>query len=398
MIHHCDSHTVALLANDKVVTQTTNPCSTIGWLDLAVDCSRIRTCAYSRELAVLMLDNRVLITHKAKLPLIDITPIIKGLVGDASIRDIHLASSALVFTAGHHLGAVCISRKAYKTKISAGTHLVFEHEIDLAVFDNSMLALVRTVDNKLHLINSRSWANNKLHWPLREIAFHDTENISEMLYVGGYFTLLTCDGRVYVYNCHLDTGLAEPFEQLRIPTDESVVKIVNSYGSVVYLTDRGNCYYMNLYWGELYIRRPRSLQALQGLFVENVFWLDDCESVGIAQHDCKLTYFRLAVVADGEGHIPPCSERWESYCSECSNTVVEMRHLPFFDNKCIVSVASIPSVCTYFITDEGHVYSAASLDEGTVYERDPFFDANPIAVEKGSQHIRSALSFTHTDV
>ena len=400
MIRPRDLHVIAQLEDGKVVMQKPNRIGSIEWSCLATDCVQIRTHRHSEALAVLTNDDRVLVSHEAKAPLMDITPTVRTLLGCAiSIDSIHLSNDVLFIIAGCHIGAI---RPSKKGKVpSVGPHLVLECDVDRAVFARGTDGLIKTTNNKLFLVNML-WTSDPLHRSPTEITFHDTENIREIFIIGRCFTLLMQNGSVFVYNNDLDDE--EPFEQLKMPAGETVTKIISSHRLVIYLTDKGNCYHMDTCWAHRYVQGPKLLEALQGLVVENVFWLDDNRPIGIVQHDGRLTYFRLGYVVFGEGHIPPCSGQFSSYCDKCSNTVIDMRPLLFFNSKRIVSVVNISPSCTYFVTDEGHAYYTAKIgerhayiitamiDETTIFKRDPFFDDNPIAVEKGSQHIRSALS------
>lgn len=274
--------------------------------------------------------------------------------------------------------------------------------------------LVRTTDNRLFLIGNESYCNyrlldrSKIVQPT-EVPFSNAADIKQVICGNNYTLSLMNNGSVYAHGLGLrsphrtNTFIEEQFELVVFPDSTVITKIINSEHCIIYITDNGQCYYTDIHTiycsNESYrIYRsgiieetrmnlhPDLLQQAKHLCIENVFMLN--KSIVIQD-----SYQRLHVL-DLDVKDLFWGGSWVIGAKTCE-------HMPFFDDKDIVSVVqsrrtrfirpdTTGDELIYLTTDNGRVYQSADLRQGA--DEITFFTDNPLARLDRSAAIPSAKS------
>lgn len=388
---------LAPLADGRVVSAVIpladiSSTDTISWLDAddsLTDIAFMRICCEGRTLAVVTLDNRILVglcygsyywwspDPKPFPSLKDITQT----VGDiTTIHDIYVGNQTLIINTGLQLIIVTLAADGSVSKVGS---VDFQCEID-AVCAGRYCGLVKTVDHRLFEVGVFDPEQNEAP---TEIVFRDVQGISEMVDFSGRTFLLMDNGWVYEQK--------NSFKRFMFPNDETITKIIDAGDQILYLTASGR-----LYRTVKQRDKPVLLEELCEFFIEAVTVLRN-ESMVVIQHDgnkLSLLHFKYM--------------RYQTRGFKTRLSLVKVEPLSFFDDKGIVSISAVINKFAYicFVSDEGHVYWSrwdkenALFCVGTLvkswicepragpFTRDPFFDANPLAVNRSVCSIRSAHS------
>ena len=355
-----------------------------------VDAAQICVCPRGSVVAILMLDSRVLIHTNPSSKAIDITAFVRDLTGDTAIRAVSIAFCTVIVQTDYCVGTITTTRfttDLFTNAVLGGTVRIYPTEINLFSFGYDH-GFVRTVDNKLYLIYDRYEEQNRerlgwpmdqrpslpiAHKPVSEAEFPEIQNIREMVVYGDRTAFLMCDGTVYESSIYGNTVNRDSVIQIEFPPKETVIKISHMNHRILYITERGACYYGLGSWSLDFRARPIMLQGQAWNFVEDAYLLDRGLAAVIRHDDGKLCYLGFNILG------------------KYGNPVVNIAHLSFFDDKEVVSVIDL-SLLICFVTAEGYVYYAQNHDSELVITQDTFIDTNPVAVMAGTQRIRSARS------
>lgn len=394
MLHHWDlTHAVAVTADGEVLIGS-RVGESVSWTALP-DLEGVqveKVCAERGLLAILTSDGRVLVSFDPEGRLQDITANIHEILGKTTdIKHISICGHTIAIITAD---AVSLAKVDSKYEVEGRVIGRFGPDISLYSVDWSGGWGVVRSGNTLHwfgmscVFHDFIKASSPQYWQTHALEFHDTASISEI--AGNTFAMFVTlsDGRVYTrpvpWNERFMSCL---FELITLPSKEPITIIVLASFSAVFITDAGNCYHSKTgsCRGDAVLTQ---IQSLCEYVVENIYEL---------KHGCMIQHSsgRLCILHtrssqnDGRPKRNPYDQRqYRQYM----DTTKEPRHISFFDDKTVISVTSIFG-CIYFITCDG-VYWSCHFDEATepVITRDTYFDANPLAVKRGTQSIRSALS------
>ena len=295
--------------------------------------------------------------------------------------------------------------------------LEFDSIINMASF-NYGHGFFRTEDNKLYSVNVLAYTSHasfqtddegqyvdgtlefrqagpRLNYGGFEkklVPFDNPQDIKEII-SGKYFTLfLMNDGYVYVQRYTYKSGqgfkndacTSGNIMDVIFLKDECITKIITDGTQIFYLTIEGACYYQDIAYPQD-SEWPVLIEALAGYRVDNAFIL---KSSIVFKYDDKLCTLNMLRLNRGRMILHP------SY----KDATLKPEPLPFFDGVPIASVTEI-SDQYYFLTIDGSLYTQTTYESFYLPDESgpikiAFFDANPVATEKGKgvMSIRSALS------
>lgn len=401
MIIEWSNKALAVLVDGRVLiglSENDRDRALIKWHDTdpwAVNVAQVQMGRPCETYAILTKDGRLLMGYWLEIRPEDITPSINKALGtvNVNIDQFFMDSSTLVIRTGNDVHIISVDTSPqYHGKPIMITDVFsysFHCETDLFNFGYDH-GLVRTTDNRLFRIGNMHRYGKAMRWPLlpflpkQELIFHDTANI-EHVYIGTEHTLLHMrNGSVYEQGLtdRLPTATGEEFEQVCIPGDESVVKIRDGWSVIYYFTPSGLCYYHQIVPVEK-TGTPVLIKCLVGMFVEKVY--GSLFAVTTQSGERRLCRLKMRIIRDGRNS-------YEVVDDPGSNTRPYLEHYPN-DDENLEGIARL-SNHTYFITSDGGAYTSEGYRNGSkpYIVRDPFFDTNPLAIERQTLNIRSARS------
>ena len=406
MIYRWDStHAVAVMADGKVSISSCSDDESVSWLDhqFPDGVTAQKVCVQLSMLVMLTSNNRVIVCLGPKNSFEDITAdVYQILQGTLDIRNIDIcADRTIVIITSNRVAIVeaDVQRMEYIVTFKGRILCETQCEIDMHTVDcHRGCVAVRTTNNCLYRVNKsgtiRGPGSSLSTWNIQLLEFHDGANVCEIVCNGYSMFLLMHNGTVYAQNFlggELRCETPRLFRQITFPENETVIKIVVVCVGVFFITAAGNCYYASEHTCNMGGAIEIQLLSLCVDIVEDIYALRYGWAV---QHSggcvCILHTASLPNRNDG---VKPYQHVFEQY----ADGTAKPRLIPFFDDKSVVSIVRLFKR-TYFITNKGHVYWfedwTVDFDETTelTIARDPYFDANPLAVKRGAQSIRSACS------